>query len=163
MERMRLASISTVWRLMTRMPAPKCSRIFRDSVTSEIWGIFSIRQDPVHQQSGGNDGNGGVFGAADLYFTKQGMTTPVQYTLSKSIPSLQKALSFVAAPVISMKQCARPCRFIPAKDLRNRRNFPDGEAHTPKLYHIPAQNANPSCEPDGFRVKIRQNSKAADG
>ena len=41
--------------------------------------------------------------------------------------------------------------------------FPDGEAHTPKLYHIPAQNANPSCEPDGFRVKIRQNSKAADG
>ena len=31
--------------------------------------------DPVHQQSGGNDGNGGVFGAADLYFTKQGMTT----------------------------------------------------------------------------------------
>ena len=31
--------------------------------------------DPVHQQSGGDDGNGGVFGAADLYFTKQGMTT----------------------------------------------------------------------------------------
>ena len=31
--------------------------------------------DPVHQQGGGDDGNGGVFGAADLYFTKQGMAT----------------------------------------------------------------------------------------
>ena len=31
--------------------------------------------DPVHQKGGGENGHGGVFGAADLYFTKQGMTT----------------------------------------------------------------------------------------
>ena len=75
MERMWLASISTVWRLMTRMPAPRCSRIFRDSVTSEIWGMFSIRQTPSTSSAAGMNGHGGVFGAADLYFTKQGMTT----------------------------------------------------------------------------------------
>ena len=75
MERMRLASISTVWRLMTRMPAPNAPESFRDSVTSEIWGMFSIRQTPSTSRAAGMMATAAFFGAADLYFTKQGMTT----------------------------------------------------------------------------------------
>ena len=86
MERMRLASISTVWRLMTRMPAPKCSRIFRDSVTSEIWGIFSIRQTPSTSRAAGMMATAAFL--APLISTSPNRDDhPVQYTLSKSIPS----------------------------------------------------------------------------
>ena len=31
--------------------------------------------DAVHQQGGGDDCNGGVFGTTDFYFTKQGSST----------------------------------------------------------------------------------------
>lgn len=75
MERMRLASISTVWRLMTRMPAPKCSRIFRDSVTSEIWGMFSIRQTPSTSRAAGMMATAAFFCAADFDLSKQGLST----------------------------------------------------------------------------------------
>lgn len=39
--------------LMARTLAPSCSRILRHSVTSEIWGIFSIRQTPSTRRAAG--------------------------------------------------------------------------------------------------------------
>ena len=49
-------------------------------MTSLIWGIFSIRQQPVHQQGGGDDGHSSVLCAADLNFAEQGMSA-VNYIL----------------------------------------------------------------------------------
>ena len=46
-------SISTVWRLMERMDAPSCSKIFKIAVTSEIWGMFSMRQTPSTRMAAG--------------------------------------------------------------------------------------------------------------
>ena len=34
----------------------------------------SVYVDPVHQKGGGDNGNSGILGAADLYFTKQGFS-----------------------------------------------------------------------------------------
>lgn len=46
-------SISTSLRLRKRTFAPSCSKILSSAVTSEIWGIFSMRQTPSTRRAAG--------------------------------------------------------------------------------------------------------------
>ena len=52
---------------------------------------------PVHQQRGGKDGDGGVFGTADLHLAKQGMTTLYDILCQIKTLSSKGAFSFAAA------------------------------------------------------------------
>ena len=82
--------------------------------------------DPVHQQSGGNDGNGGVFGAADLYFTKQGMIHPVQYTLSKSDTLSSKGAFF----------CGGTCNFYETVCPARAASYPLKTCETGEIFRM---------------------------
>ena len=98
----------------------------------------------VHQQGGGDNGNGGVFSAADLNFTKQGFSA-LYNIFCQSIYPLFKAHSFVAAmPSASADSLPGRCRFIPAERPRAGK-ISSGETHTAILYHILCGNANHSC------------------
>jgi hypothetical protein len=56
-----------------------------------LGNIFNAA-DPVHQKGGGNDSNGGVFGAADLDFSKQGLSA-LYYIFRQNIEPLFKFLA----------------------------------------------------------------------
>ena len=88
--------------------------------------------DAVHQQGGGDDGHGGVFGAADLYFTKQGFSTLYNILCQNDLPSLQKAL--FCGGKTSQKQFARPVRLHTGENTRTENNFPRGNLHS---FNIP--------------------------
>ena len=46
-------SISMAWRFSTRTFAPSSSRMEKNSVTSLIWGMFSMRQTPSTSSAAG--------------------------------------------------------------------------------------------------------------
>ena len=58
----------------------------------DLGNIFNAA-DTVHHQCGGDDGNGGVFRAADIYFTKQGRTA-LYYILCQIVYPLLKRSFF---------------------------------------------------------------------
>lgn len=64
-------SISMAWRFSTRTLAPSSSKMEKNSVTSLIWGMFSMAADAVYQQCGGDDGYGGVLRAADGHLAEK--------------------------------------------------------------------------------------------
>ena len=72
---------------MVRMLAPNCSK----GHIRDLGDVLNAA-DAVYQQGSGNDGYGGVFGAADLYFTKQGSSTLYNILCQNDLPSLQKVL-----------------------------------------------------------------------
>ena len=71
----------------------------------DLGNVFNAAH-AVHHQGGGNNGNSGIFGTADLYFTKQGRSTLYNIFCQVRYP-LFKAHSSVAAE-LSQKQFARP-------------------------------------------------------
>ena len=71
--------------------------------------------DPVHQQRGGENGDSSVLGAADLYFTKQGMTTLHNILCQSRYPLFKRRFLLWRHPCFSIKQCARPVRLHTSK------------------------------------------------
>ena len=108
MEWIWVQSISTVWRLTG---ADVGAQLFQNLQTQrhigDLGDIFNAA-DTVHHQRGGDDGDGGVFRAADLYFTKQGITALYYIFCQTRLPSLKtKLLSRRQRPVL-YGQFARP-------------------------------------------------------
>lgn len=95
------------------------TQIFQDFETKgdirDLRNIFDSA-DTVYQKRGGNNGDSGVFGTADLYFPKQGSSSLVQYILS----SLDPLFKQLAAGRLQFDKNSLPTgrRFIPAQ-IRN--------------------------------------------
>jgi hypothetical protein len=87
LERMWVESISTVWGLRNRMPAPRSSRIFRHSVTSEIWGMFSMRHTPSTSSEAGIMATAAFLAPLISTSPKSGLPPRIKYFV-KIVPSL---------------------------------------------------------------------------
>ena len=144
---------------MTRMPAPRCSRIFRDSVTSEIWGMFSIRQTPSTSSAAGMMATAAFLAPLISTSPNRGWPPCTIYFVKVNTLSSKGAFFCGGTRVFYKTVCPACTASYPKKTSETGRIFRREEAHTSKLYHTRTENANPSCKAPGGGGKIRQNSE----
>ena len=94
--------------------------------------MFSMRQTPSTSSAAGMNGHGGVLGAADLYFTKQGMATLYKILRQSRYPLFKRRFHLAAAhPCFQTTVCPARGASYPQKTCEKGKFF-----RPEKLTHI---------------------------